>query len=171
MAANHRIRAQQILRQAEGYLELKMPKQALDTLARLTQPGTFRGHQRWLQGESLRSLEQYQAAISPLQEAADLLPSNIHVCLALGWCYKRTGRLDDAISALQRALDLEPREAILHYNLACYYSLASEKRRCLEHLSRAIKLDSKYRFEASEEHDFDPMRADPDFQAITTIIV
>jgi hypothetical protein len=68
-------------------------------------------------------------------------------------------------------LDLEPREAILHYNLACYYSLAAEKRRCLEHLSRAIKLDTKYRFEASEEHDFDPMRSDPDFQAITTIIV
>ena len=115
--------------------------------------------------------EGFEPILPALQEAADLLPSNIHVCLALGWCYKRTGRLDNAIAAIQRALELEPREAILHYNLACYFSLAGEKRRCLECLSRAVKLDSKYRIEAGEEPDFDPMRSDPDFQAITTIIL
>ena len=45
--------------------------------------------------------------------------------LALGWCYKRTNRLAQAIDSLERALREHPDEALLHYNLACYWSLAA----------------------------------------------
>ena len=42
--------------------------------------------------------------------------------LALGWCYKRIGRIDLAIESLEEALSIEPNDALIHYNLACYWS-------------------------------------------------
>jgi tetratricopeptide (TPR) repeat protein len=171
VSGSHRIRQQRILREAEGYLELHMPQGALDVLARMKEPGTFRGQQLYLTGEALRALEQYQEALAPLEEAADLLPSNIQVWLALGWCRKRTGRLDLAIQALEHAEEVEPNEGLVQYNLACYWSLAGKKQRALAYLSRAIAIDPHYRDLIGDEADFDPIRSDPDFRALTSIIV
>ena len=171
LLASNRVRIQRSLREAEGYLELSMPRTALDLLARLSDPGTFRGQKLYLTGEALRALDRHAEAIDALEEAADLLPSNIHVWLALGWCRKRTGRIDLAIGALERAEEVSPEEAIVHYNLACYWSLLGKKQRSLAYLSRAISLDSNYRDLLVDEPDFDPIRSDPEFRALTEIIV
>lgn len=171
MSASNRTRVQRVLREVEGYLELNMPQTALDLLSRLKDPGTFRGQQLYWTGEALRALNRHSEAIGVLEQAADLLPSNIHVWLALGWCRKRTGRLDLAIGALERAEEASPEEAIVHYNLACYWSLAGKTQRALAYLSRAIALDSNYRDLIGDEHDFDPIRSDPEFLALTQIIV
>jgi tetratricopeptide (TPR) repeat protein len=171
VSGSNRIRIQRVLREAEGYLELNMPQTALDLLSRITEPGTFRGQQLYWTGEALRALDRYDEAIVVLEQAADFLPSNIHVWLALGWCRKRSGRLDLAISALERAEEVSPEEAIVHYNLACYWSLAGKKQRALAYLSRAISIDSNYRDLIVDERDFDPIRSDPEFRALTEIIV
>ena len=55
---------------------------------------------------------------------------------------------------------------MLRYNLACYLSLAGQKRRALRYLSQAFMLDPAYRELAEAESDFDPLRADPAFQAM-----
>ena len=81
------------------------------------------------------------------------------------------GRLDQAIQALDKAVAADPAEPLLHYNIACYYSLAGSKPQALEHLSRALALDSQYRYLIDDESDFDPLRNDPDFQALTSAIV
>jgi len=85
----------------------------------------------------------------------------------LAWCHKRTARLDAAIKDIQRALEVEPEEALLHYNLACYLSLAGRKRSALTHLARAFALDASYRELTGSEPDFDPIRSDPQFRALT----
>jgi tetratricopeptide (TPR) repeat protein len=171
VSGSNRVRIQRILREAEGYLELNMPQKALELLSRITEPGTFRGQQLYWTGEALRALERYSEAIVVLEQAADLLPSNIHVWLALGWCHKRTGRLDLAIADLERAEEVSPEEAIVHYNLACYWSLAGKKQRALAYLTRAIAIDSNYRDRIVDERDFDPIRSDPEFRALIEIIV
>lgn len=171
MSAGNRVRVQRTFKEAEGYLELGMPQTALDLLARLDHPGTFRGQKLYLTGEALRALNRHAEAIAVLEDAADLLPSNIHVWLALGWCRKRAGRLDLAIDALEKAEEASPEEAIVHYNLACYWSLAGKKHRSLAYLSRAISLDANFRDLLIDEPDFDPIRTDPEFRALTEIIV
>lgn len=171
MSGSNRVRQQRILREAEGYLELGMAHAALTTLERMQQPGTFKGQQLYLRGEALRSLERYVEAIAPLEQASDILPSNTHVWLALGWCYKRTGRLDLAILALERAEEVDPKQALIQYNLACYCSLAGSKQRALQYLSRAIRMDSHFRDLTGSETDFDPIRSDPEFRALTSVIV
>ncbi len=162
-----RIRSRQIERQAEGYLELGMAQHAMDTLSRLGPMEAYAPNALYLCGEALRELERYDEALIPLTKAAESDPTNLRIWLALGWCHKRTSRLDLAIRDMECALEYEPTQALLHYNLACYLSLAGQKERAIAHLSRALAIDSDYRAMIDSESDFDPIRSDPEFQALT----
>jgi tetratricopeptide (TPR) repeat protein len=71
-----------------------------------------------------------------------------------------------AIDSLERALASQPREALVHYNLACYWSLAGDRRQALEYLARALHIDPEYRRLVDGEPDFDLIRSDPEFQAL-----
>jgi tetratricopeptide (TPR) repeat protein len=165
MTPRNRIRRQKIQTEAEGYLELGMPRQALETLARLDNPIND-SHALYLWGEGLRAMRRYAEALMPLRQAAEASPENVHVWFALGWCYKRTGRIDLAIDSLERALALDPAEALTHYNLACYWSLAGNKFRALKYLSRALAIDPDFCQLIDDEPDFDSIRTDPGFRAL-----
>lgn len=187
MSDPSRIRRQQLLREAEGYLDLItlfgdrwtlapltrdcLAQRALDTLARIDNPGGLKGQVLFLQGQARRYMEQYLEAVPPLREAAEYEPQNIHIRLALGWCYKRCRRLDLAIEALESALEVDPKLAILHYNLACYWSLAGNPKIAVAYLAQALDLEPDYRDMVHTESDFDPIRNHPYFQALTAVIV
>ena len=168
MTPENRIRRARVLREVEGYLELGLAEPALCAMGRLGDPTNFDAHTLHLWGEALRMLNRCDEAIVPLQQAADAAPEDIHIRLALGWCYKRTGHLDLAIESLERAVRCEPNEALLHYNLACYWSLAGNKRHAVTCLARAIRIDATCVDMINDEPDFDPIRFDPDFQALCT---
>lgn len=170
MTLRDQIRLKHVERQAEGYLELGMAQHALDALARLGDEDKLSDHASYLRGETLRALERYEEALVPLERIARATPEDMHVWLALGWCYKRIGRLDRAVRAVEQALKFEPKEAILHYNLACYLSLAGDKGRALRHLSKAFTFDPGYRGMVESEPDFDPIRSDPGFQALLSTV-
>lgn len=182
-----RVRRQQILREAEGCLDLMLlcpdrwqPQPATrDVLAertlQLLDQEPFNGSQRaralYLKGQVFRAMERYDEAVVPLRKSAEQDPENIHIWLALGWCYKRCGRLDLAIQALERALAADDTEAIIFYNLACYWSLAKNPKLALPYLARAFDLDPAYRDHVATESDFDAIRNHPDFQQLTSVIV
>jgi Flp pilus assembly protein TadD len=162
--ARNRIRRSKLQREAEGYLELGMAQQALATLTRIGDPTTLDTQALYIWGESLRTLERYEEALVPLNRAVAASPENIQIRLALGWCYKRTGKIHLAIEALEEALASEPDEPLLRYNLACYCSLSGQKRRALRYLSQALSMAPAYRGLIDEESDFDSLRQDPEFQ-------
>lgn len=168
---NSRIRRRQCETQAEGYLELGMPEQALEVLERIGRPSNFTSHALYLKGEALRTMERYAEALTPLNQAALLSPEDVHLWLAIGWCRKRTGRVDLAIEALERAVEIDGSDALNHYNLACYLSLVGERERALSHLATALRIEPSYRSMVDDEHDFDAIRDDPEFRALTSIIV
>ena len=144
----------------------------LDVLDRLGTSGGADARTLYLQGEALRSLERYADAIGPLRKVAELEPENVQVLLALGWCHKRTGRIDLAIGALDAALvadgtDIPGNEgSLIRYNLACYHSVAGDKRGALAYSRAGTALDPNYRLLIDHEPDFDSLRSDPDFQAV-----
>ena len=179
---------QQLLREAEGYLELvtvlgeryevttkvreNLVHRALKLLRRMKDESQVSDFETlYLEGEALRTLQRYEEAIRPLTAASHRDPTNIHVCLALAWCYKRIARLDMAIESLEEALVVDPTEPILYYNLACYWSLAGNVRQAVRYLAESFDLDPNYRDLTAEESDFDPIRDDPAFQAVTSVIV
>ncbi|MEM1304973.1 MAG: tetratricopeptide repeat protein, partial [Planctomycetota bacterium] len=155
----------------EGYLELGMPHHALAGLQR--RGSLVHGSSRacYLLGETLRELHRFREAVAPLRRGAELDPTEIHAWLALGWCYKRSGQLHDAIESLEAAMAHQPEEAILHYNLGCYWSLAGDRSRALDHLAKALHIDGSYRELIDDETDFDPIRQDPGFRLLTSTIV
>jgi tetratricopeptide (TPR) repeat protein len=141
---------------------------ALRVLEGLVQPSDLNGHADYLRGQAFRIMERHGEAVDHLQLAAEQDPTNIHVWLALGWCYKRISRLDLAIQSLEEGLAIDPDQGILHYNLACYWSLAHNSRLALEYLAQSIDLDPIYRKLVRTEPDFDPIRDDPDFMALAS---
>jgi tetratricopeptide (TPR) repeat protein len=169
--SNTRLQLQQTIEQAEGYLELGMTEHALRALQHRGALVHGSGRACYLLGEALRELGRYEEALFPLERSADLLPDDIHAWLALGWCYKRTGQLSRAIHALEKAVRVDPGEAILHYNLACYWSLARNRTRALRYLAHALDLDANYRDMVQDEPDFDPLRDDPKFKQLTGVEV
>ncbi len=162
-----RERQRRIRREAEGYLELGMPQHSLLALRKREKLVHSDARGCYLLGESLRELHRYREAIHPLRKSVDLIPDDIHVWLALGWCYKRVGHLEQAIESLERALKVESGEAILHYNLACYWSLARNRSKALQYLANALDIDGNFRDLVHSEPDFEPLYGDPFFRSLT----
>ena len=187
VSSAERTRQQQLLREAEGYLELvtvfedrwmldrrrrePLARRALDILARIGRRHPERARVQFLKGHALRVLERYDEAVEPLESAAELMPDHIAIWLMLGWCYKRCGRLDLAIRSLERASRVDPGEAIVYYNLACYWSLAGNVRKAIPLLAKALVMDPNYRDLIAGESDFDPVRDHPDFRALVSVTV
>ncbi len=174
-----------LIREAEGFLELAtlfedryslepedktgLADRCLETLSRITEPGSRLSQVRYLEGQAHRLAARYPQAIESLEEAWDLDTSNAHTCLAMAWCYKRMDQLESAVEAMKDALEIDPESGIAHYNLACYLALLQQAKPALDHLSAAIEIDPAFRLLAIDETDFDPIRSDPEFRSLATL--
>ena len=182
-----RAQRRQLMRRAEGYLDLimvfddrwpldleyrvSMAESAIDCLTRIENPKGHLGYVLFLKGQACRACERHEQALDYLKQSVELEPGNIHSYLALAWCHKRLKRIDLAIEAMQAAIELDDTSAIAHYNLACYWSLACHTNNALHHLSRALDLNPDYRDNIPSETDFDNIRTNPDFRALNTAVV
>ncbi len=166
MSRNSRDQVRRLLDEAEGYLMLDLPGRSLEILDSRSEWSTMQFEANFLKGETLRCLDRYREALKPLENAATLRPSDTRVALALGWCYKRTNRLAQAIDALERALRAHAEEPLLHYNLACYWSLAGNTTKAVNALTAALELDPDLRSLIAEESDFDQLRGNPEFDRL-----
>lgn len=180
---------QAALRRAAGYVELgsllaaaedAAPPAAVPVLRRaLAEIGILPESLReqplasLLEGEALRALGEWRAAIPALTRATSggRRDGRLEAWMGLGWCWKRLGRLDAAIGALHDGLAAFPEQPILHYNLACYQSLAGDVQAAIDHLTRAIEIDGRFRDLTGAERDFDAIRTDPRFVAAVCVTV
>jgi tetratricopeptide (TPR) repeat protein len=119
-------------------------------------------------GQSQRLLRRYPAAISAFRKASSHRPTRVEALMAMGWCQKRIGRTDLAVTSLTRALSIVPEDARLHYNLACYLACQGECRAALYELAWALQLEPRLNRRASGESDFDVLRTSPAFSALTS---
>jgi tetratricopeptide (TPR) repeat protein len=166
MSRIFRDRISRRLDEAEGFLMLNLPERTLEILGRRADWATMQFEASYLAGEALRQLGRHREALKPLEVAAKLRPDDVAVAVALGWCYKRTHRLAQAIDALQRAFSHDPAVPILSYNLACYWSVAGNVGKALDSLILALDLDPKLRSLLPYESDFDPLRGNPKFERL-----
>ena len=182
-----RVRRKQIIREAEGYLELislfedrwqldpelrvRLADRAIECLGEISNPQGFKPHILFLKGQAHRLAGRYGEAVDCLEQSTRLDAESLHALLALGWCYKRVDRIDLAIKTLQDAVALEPESAISHYNLACYWALTGNVSQTVRELGAAFDLDGTYRERVASETDFDLVRESPHFQAILSVNV
>lgn len=167
---NSRTRRDRLIGAAEGYLALDMPQHALKSLREIDDPDQMLFAVNYLRGEALRQMEQYSEALDPLGRAFAENPEDVGLLMAMAWCYKRTDQLPKAISAMEQAYRISPKQAVILYNLACYWSLAGNKTQSLSWLGRALRMDRSLRRLIDDETDFNQLRHDPDFQLIVGAI-
>lgn len=166
MLKNLDTRRVKLLREAEGYLELQMPRHALEALDRIENPEEAAFNVHYLRGMAYREQRDHTQALAEFTKAGEVEPDNISLLLAMAWCYKRVDQIPQSIAMLDRAYKIAPKEALILYNLSCYWSLLGNKAQALSWLGRALRLDGSFRDLIAEETDFDPLRHDPDFQLV-----
>jgi Flp pilus assembly protein TadD len=75
-------------------------------------------------------------------------------------------RFEEAEKHYLIAIETNPEHPKPYYNLACLYSHQGDRERALENLQSALKRAPNLRNHASRDPDFDPLRDNPDFQAL-----
>lgn len=77
----------------------------------------------------------------------------------------RAGRYDEAIALMLEDADEYPDHPGFLYNLACYEALAGRADDAIEHITRALELNPRFREFAQSDSDLDPIRDDARFSA------
>jgi tetratricopeptide (TPR) repeat protein len=75
----------------------------------------------------------------------------------------KAGDYDRAVEIASEGLAEWPRQAQLHYQLACYHALAGRPQEALEHLAIAVENDPRTAGWAQDDADLDSIRADARF--------
>lgn len=187
MLNQERVKRKQLIREAEGYLDLmsvfddrwQLDRQHIETLATraiecldaVENPHGFLPHILFLKGQAHRAAGRFEEAARLLEESKEMEPENLHTLLALAWCYKRLNRVNDAIRVMREAIQVEEESAIAHYNLACYLAIQKQTAEACQHLSNALEIDPSYRNLVADETDFDSIRNTSEFQAALSINV
>jgi tetratricopeptide (TPR) repeat protein len=68
-----------------------------------------------------------------------------------------------AIEIASEGLEQWPDHPVIHYQLACYHALASNRDDALDHLERAVATDPRMKELARTDRDFDAVRDEPRF--------
>lgn len=166
MSASVTAKDLRLLAQAEGYLTLEMPVHALQSLAQVQAPWEMPFEFHFLKGQVFRAQQHHERALEEFDRAFGIRPESVDLLMSMAWCYKRTAQLPKAITAMEQAYRIQPGEAVILYNLSCYWSLAGNRNQALSWLGRALRIDRAFRREIDTETDFDPIRADAEFQKL-----
>ncbi len=107
MTLNHTqfVRTMKRLASAEGYLELRMPGEALESLEEIGEPGPLRGAVEMLRGKAFWLQHRYDDAAKSLRVAAQNIdaPHDRPAWMALSIYYRNQGQPDEALDSLARA--------------------------------------------------------------------
>lgn len=98
------------------------------------------------------------------------IPEDIETMSALAEVYTRSGKLDAGLEIDLRLVELDPNNPIIHYNLACSYSLLSRSEESLDELEIAIQLGYNDAHHLDNDSDFDNVKSSPRFRSLLALI-
>ncbi|MFH1791997.1 MAG: hypothetical protein ABH885_08480 [Candidatus Omnitrophota bacterium] len=101
--------------------------------------------------------ERLDFEISFFEDVVKDRPGYFEALAALGNAYTKKGRYTDGLEIDMKLLRIKPDDPVVHYNLACSYSLLGDADRSLEALKKSVRFGYK---------DFDYMERDPDLDFV-----
>lgn len=183
--SGQRFHGRQQLEQAEGYLDLvtiaasklgvdgRLRRRFAVAALRTASAASVTSSDAWrrdlIVGQAWRVLSHHRRAAVPLLRVTRCQPAKPEAWIALGWCLKRMKRLDQAAAVLARGIWHLPDHAPLHYNLACYLGLLGQADNAVAELIWALDLEPRLKRRIERESDFDMIRLEPAFQAISQL--
>jgi tetratricopeptide (TPR) repeat protein len=93
-------------------------------------------------------------------------PTYVEALLVLGDDYTRRGRFVDGLKIDQQLARLRPDDALVHYNLACSYSLTDQIQLAFSELETAIRLGYRDYGWLARDPDLRKLRKHPLYQTI-----
>lgn len=96
----------------------------------------------------------------------DVTPETGSEWYDLGMEYHRADRYPEAIAAFKQALEKGYRIDGTKYNIACGYSLMGDRNNAIYWLRHAIEAGYDSYDHIADDSDLDPLRGDPEFQAL-----
>lgn len=157
---------QRLADQVDGWLDLRCPDKALELLGPMLADEAARDAGLYLRVRALVRLGRYHDALPDLAALAKRHPEEPWVPLTVAFCLKRTGEVRHAITVLRALLGRDHRQALAHFNLACYLALDGQPDAAIDALTLACGLDPEHRLFARDEPDFDSLRTDPRFRQL-----
>lgn len=118
-------------------------------------------------GATYAFLGRYDEGITLIQKALKLKPDFVYGHFNLGLANELASRWDEAIAAYHSALALDAKDVWSYYGIASIYGRQGNVENVVTYLSQAIALDPDVKAVAKDEKDFDPVKNDPRFQALT----
>lgn len=152
------ISTQSRLQYASGYLDLGMLKEAAEELDAIAEPD-----RKSVEVMSLRVRLYLESRNWELMEAVarflvDRHPEHAHCWVHWAYALRELQMVREAYNVARRALRYHPREAILHFNLACYCSLLGDTEEAGRALEKAIEIEPSFREEAKADPDLENLR-------------
>ena len=95
-------------------------------------------------------------------------PDFVDALIALGDTYTRRGRYEEGLKVDQRLARLKPDDPVVHYNLACSYSLLKMAEPSLKALKKAIQLGYRDFAFMQRDPDLEFIRRDPRYEELLT---
>jgi tetratricopeptide (TPR) repeat protein len=93
-------------------------------------------------------------------------PDGWELWAPLGPLYE-AGEYAEVADRLRGLVEAHPQYAELFYNLSRCESLAGRTTDAVDHLRRAIDMSERFRADAKDDSDFDPIRDEPGFKELT----
>lgn len=158
--------AQKHVEYGRGYLELKMYEDAIHAAEAALALAPKCSQALAIKSTALWELNRLAEAEPVIAQLADVNPNNAGVWINLAYIRRRTQSVDAAVETLQRAFEANPRDAMAHFNMACYRAVQARPDEAIAMLRSALRLDPKLIKLAKIERDFDSLRGLPLFQAV-----
>lgn len=93
-------------------------------------------------------------------------PDHVEALMTLGNNYTARGRYAEGLAVDLRLSSLRPRDPLVHYNLACSYSLLGRADEAIASLETAIALGYRDFEFLMRDRDLDPIREDARFKRL-----
>ena len=107
--------------------------------------------------EIYRGLEKWELMQQLAKRLADFQPDDVQWTISLAYATRRADSIQAAKEILLNAESKFPKEALIKYNLACYYCQLGENEAAKNYLKKAFEIDLSWRMAALEDEDLKPL--------------
>ena len=138
---------------AEGYLQLEMPVEAVIEIERLPVAVRQGVHSSELELAAEMMQQHWNRGADLAKQLCVMKPSKRAYFLHAAYCLHETGDTMAAKSFLMSGPKSLMKDALFHYNLACYSAVLGDKDEASRHLVPAFELDPALRETALNDED------------------
>jgi tetratricopeptide (TPR) repeat protein len=148
---------QQHWQAAVGYVELGIFQDANDQLENIDPFNRAAPEVLALRIAIYHGLKKWELMREIAKRLADFQPQDVQWIISYAYATRRADSIQAATEILLNAETKFAKEAVIKYNLGCYFCQTGEIETAKDYLKRAFEIDSSWRMSALEDEDLRPL--------------